>query len=59
MTERIQSSYFLKSLKPNVLLHFILRCISHVKKTMKCRVFNYYEIGTDYTRKNVEGATNI
>ena len=37
--------------KQNALLHFILRCISQVKKTIKCRIFNYYEMGTDYTRK--------
>ena len=33
-----------------IITFYFQRYIS-CKKTMKCRIFNYYKMGTDYTRK--------
>ena len=42
---------FFEVIKAKRIITFYFKMYISCKKTIKCRIFNYYEMGTDYTRK--------
>ena len=42
---------FFEVIKTKRIITFYFKMYISCKKTIKCRIFNYYGMGTDYTRK--------
>ena len=42
---------FFEVIETKRIITFYFKMYISCKKTMKCRIFNYYKMGTDYTRK--------